>query len=67
MVDADTVELPETEPPEGEDRPLELVPPVVVDDVTLDDDVVVSLALLGSAMKCLRNGSLLLSWSRRLR
>ena len=27
VVVADTVELPDAEPPEGEDRPLELVPP----------------------------------------
>ncbi|MGH2965396.1 MAG: hypothetical protein ACRDMH_08445 [Solirubrobacterales bacterium] len=63
VVDGDTVELPEMEPPDvdEDDRLLVLVVPAVVDDVALDDDVVFNLALLGSAMKCLRKGSLLSS------
>jgi len=63
VVDGDTVELPEMEPPDvdEDERLLVLVVPAVVDDVALDGDVVVNLALLGSAMKCRRNGSLLSS------
>jgi hypothetical protein len=69
VVDGDTVELPDTEPLDVADveRPLVLDVPAVLDDVALGDDVVVSLALLGNVVKCLRNGSLLLSWSRRFR
>jgi hypothetical protein len=68
VVDGDTVELPDTEPLDvaDVDRPLVLDVPVL-DAVTLGGDVVVSLALLGSVVKCLRNGSLLLSWSSRFR
>jgi hypothetical protein len=69
VVDGDAVELPDTDPLDVADveRPLVLDVPAVLDDVTLGDDVVVSLALLGSVVKCLRNGSLLSSWSRRFR
>ena len=42
------------------------VAPVGVAEVP-PEDVVVSLALLGSAMKCLRKGFLETTWSRRLR
>src|SRR5262245_40210357 len=57
-VEDETDEPLETEPLDVVgDRALVLVPPVVADEVALVDDVVVSFALLGSDMKCLRNGS----------
>jgi hypothetical protein len=57
--------VPEKEEDEDEEAVAPVSPPVVVDVVL--GDVVLSFALLGRAVKCLRKGFLLTSWSSRLR